>query len=65
MLDVLIRIPNGSAKTSGSCFVLPVVAIENCDAVAALCSESAFIWTYVPKAALGTNAEQEYMTVGL
>lgn len=38
MLDVLIRIPNGSAKTSGSCFVLPVVAIENWDAVAVCCA---------------------------
>lgn len=65
MLDVLIRIPNGSGKTSGSCFVLPVVATESRDAVAVLCTEHAFTWTYVPKAALGTNAKQEYMTAGL
>lgn len=33
MLDGLIRIPNGSAKSSGSCFVLSVVTIENRHAV--------------------------------
>lgn len=64
MLDVLIRIPNGSAKTSGSCFVLSVVAIENRDAVAVLCSEHTFTWTHVPEVALGINKKQEYMTAG-
>lgn len=67
MLDVLIRIPNGSVKTNGSCFVLPVVATESWDAVAVLsCTcEHTFTWTYVPKIALGTNTKQEYVTVGL
>ena len=36
MLDILIRTPAGSVKTNGSCFVLPVVAIESWDAVAVL-----------------------------